>query len=481
MPPLISPKKFHERILNARKQSKRKRSVRTFFLEALTGSYYNKDTAREGTQPLNLIAGALKTLLPNLVMNSPTATVHSEFIQNRFYADILGRVLTANGKKLKLARVYRTCIMDAFFAPFGIMKTGISESNQLIHFNEQDSIDPGEVFTANVDFDNFVTDPAVTTNVQDGLFIGDRIVIPRQMVLDSGLYDNDLIVRVPTAGNASHEDRAEDLSRREVKSSVLHDFQDEIALYECYLPHADALITIPESPIIFEDYLRVEDYSGPDTGPYTLLELGLPVPGNAYRMDPVASWYDLHILANRMVQKTVQQAEASKRVVGYNPGNTDDAETLRTAEDTTFIAMEDPNAAQVFDLQLQSPEAINQVANLQAMFNQASGNPQAIGGQTLGADSATEANILNQNISTILEDMKDMVVEVVSKGDMMDPDLTLRSKPPLSQREILSRMVFNKSLADISPFQSKEIARSIKNLGKEGGYGGGICALRNDC
>jgi len=63
-------------------------------------------------------------------------------------------------------------------------------------------------------------------------------------------------------------------------------------------------------------------------------------------------------------------------------------------------------------------------------------------------------------------DMKGIIVEVISKGEMMDPGLTLRSKPPLSQREILSRMVFNKSLSDITPFQSKEIAKSIKNLNK---------------
>ncbi len=159
MPALITPDQFMHRVHLGFERQQRFRRARVMFLRALAGPYYDRERGRIGDEPLNLIHNAVRVLLPNLVMNFPVHRVRSEFLDQRLYAELLSRVVTRNGQRLKITQTYRQAIVDAFFAPMGVLKTGLSESNQLIHLDEQDAIDPGQVYAENVDFDHFVFDP----------------------------------------------------------------------------------------------------------------------------------------------------------------------------------------------------------------------------------------------------------------------------------------------------------------------------------
>jgi autotransporter translocation and assembly factor TamB len=55
-------------------------------------------------------------------------------------------------------------------------------------------------------------------------------------------------------------------------------------------------------------------------------------------------------------------------------------------------------------------------------------------------------------------------IEIILKGPMKDPVITFRSNPPLSQREILSWILFNQGLSEITPFQGTELNESITHL-----------------
>jgi hypothetical protein len=49
------------------------------------------------------------------------------------------------------------------------------------------------------------------------MFMGDRCACPGKMLLDSGLYKNDLVERLPRAGDvSSRKDRAYQLSMRKI-------------------------------------------------------------------------------------------------------------------------------------------------------------------------------------------------------------------------------------------------------------------------
>nr|NGY95291.1 hypothetical protein [Neochlamydia sp. AcF84] len=69
------------------------------------------------------------------------------------------------------------------------------------------------------------------------------------------------------------------------------------------------------------------------------------------------------------------------------------------------------------------------------------------------------------------KDLGKMVAEVILKGSVKNPSIAFRSNPPMSQREILSWILFGRGVTDITPFQGAELSQSISNLSKEGNKG----------
>lgn len=64
------------------------------------------------------------------------------------------------------------------------------------------------------------------------------------------------------------------------------------------------------------------------------------------------------------------------------------------------------------------------------------------------------------------KDLGKIVAEVILKGPVKNPLISFRSNPPMSQREILSWILFGRGTTDITPFQGAELSQSISNLSK---------------
>jgi autotransporter translocation and assembly factor TamB len=62
------------------------------------------------------------------------------------------------------------------------------------------------------------------------------------------------------------------------------------------------------------------------------------------------------------------------------------------------------------------------------------------------------------------KDLDEVKVDVIVKGPVKNPAISFRSNPPLSQREILSWILFNRGTTEISPFQGAQLSESITNL-----------------
>ncbi len=65
----------------------------------------------------------------------------------------------------------------------------------------------------------------------------------------------------------------------------------------------------------------------------------------------------------------------------------------------------------------------------------------------------------------------DVTVFVSVEGAASDPQITFSSVPVLPQDEILARLVFNRSLDELSPFQVAQLAASVASLTGSGGTG----------
>jgi hypothetical protein len=411
MPSEVSPQKFQQAVQRGVKRLARFRHARVHFIQEYAGAYYDKTSGEIGTRALNLIFNAIRVLVPTMVMNFPKHTIMTPYLQVRDYANLLGMALDQHDQKIDICNVYRRCIVDAIFT-LGIMKTGLCQSDSVYALSDEEGhIDAGTVYTECVDFDNFVVDPNSKEHMfKDATFMGDRITVPRQVLLDSGLYKNDLIERLPRAGDEKNDRRAYALSMQGIQIDDNTSLEDDVEIIELWVPGANAIVTVPGAEeVTFEDYLRVDDYYGVKEGPYSLLGLMPPTPGNPLPVQFVGVLYDLHILANRMAKKIIEQAERQKDIPVYKRSAADDAEEVKNAGDGEGIAVEDPDAVKVLSFGGQQNSNERHLEALQGWFNMMAANPEQIGGQNVQANSATAANILQQNASIGLEDMKDLV------------------------------------------------------------------------
>lgn len=409
----IGPRDIQEQVQYGFDRFKNFRNARITFLRAYTGAYYDRDKGEVGSEALNLIFNAIRILVPHIVMSFPQHTVTTQYLQYKQYADLLSLALDNHDKQISIRDVYRRVIVDAVFT-LGIMKTGLAQSDSVYALDDQDRIDAGTIYTEAVDFDNFVVDPKSKEHMfRDASFMGDRIVVPRQILLDSGLYANDLVERLPSLSDSlNRSDRAQELSQRAIKADEIYDAEDFVEIVELWVPSANALITVPGSKDTkFDDYLRIDDYYGPKEGPYSLLALTPPVPGNPLPIPAVGVWYDLHTLANRMAKKIIEQAERQKDLVAYKRSAADDAEEAKNAADGEAVAMDDPDGIKTLSFGGQQNSNENHLESLHQWFNMMSANPEQLGGQQINAKTATSATILSQNASVGLEDMKDMVYQ----------------------------------------------------------------------
>jgi hypothetical protein len=384
------------------------RSSRLLFLREYAGQYYDRDHATIGNEPLNLIFSAISTLVPNLVTNFPKTTVTSKFLIYRGYAELLGLGLDYLAKEINLRDELRRWIVDSLFV-MGIMKTGIATSGDLVTFNDDVRIDAGQPYASVVDFDDYILDPAAR-RLEEATFVGNRVRVPRQMLLDSGLYKNDLIESLQPAGIDPYQRReVETISQHEVTPAETVSLQDLVDVREIWVPAAKAIVTLPTGQSVFDDYLRVADYDGPDSGMYTYLSLTPPLPNNPLPIAPVGIWYDLHVAANKMAKKIMEQAERQKDILGYKPSAADDAQEIVDAGDGEAIGLMDPEAARVYSFGGQQKSNEAHLMQLSYWFNLATGNTDQLGGYKSDAGTATQANILQGNTSIRVEDMRDLV------------------------------------------------------------------------
>lgn len=407
----ITPRKIQEAVQMGFRRMENFRAARLMFLRSYVGQYYDATSGEIGSEPLNLIFNAIRVLVPYLVMNFPTHTVKTDYMAYRSYGDMLGTALDYNAKTINLKDTIRRWIVDAIFT-MGITKTGLCSSDSVISFNEDDQIDPGSVFTELVEFDNFVFDPN-THRLEEGSFLGDRIRVPRQQLLDSGLYDNAIVEHLPRSGT-DISDGTERLSASRINIQEMGDLEDFVDVVELWIPKAKAIVTVPGSKTLTDNYLRVIDYYGPDTGPYTFLRFTPPVPNNPMPVAPVGVWHDLHVMANKMAVKIMEQADRQKDILIFPRAGADDAQEVVDAGDGDAIAADNPGEAKIFSFGGQQRSNEAHMAQLQMWFNMAAGNPEAMGGVKSDAATATQASILQSNASIGVEDMRDIVYMAVA-------------------------------------------------------------------
>lgn len=436
------------------------RAARLMFIKAYTGQYYNKDFGTLGSEPLNLAFTAIRALVPNLVTRNPKNIVGSDYLMYRSYGELMALALDYLSKKLDLPEILQRGIVDSIFT-MGIFKVGLMTTDSLVYFGDE-GVDPGQLYVDTVDFDNFTFDPDART-IKQASFVGEKIRVERDEILESGLYDNGIIERLPASTNRELDQSKQVRNLSDSRSNLritdkLHDFID---LMELWLPGPNVIVTVPFKASTSGKFLREETFNGPDDGPYVELSLTPPVPDNPIPVQLAGVWHDLHTLGNRIAKKTLDQAEAQKDILGYQGTYADDAQEIVDAKNLDAVRMADPRSAQMFSFGGQNPQNEQMVAQILAWFDQFSGNTSMLAGTRMETNVATVANILSQGAATGITYMKDRVY-IATQKIMRKCAWYLHTDPlikmPLIQRRVIPAEyeITDEEIRMISPAQVEE-------------------------
>jgi len=474
MPEFVTPSKIQTVARRGFERMKNYRLARAMFVKEFAGAYYSKKGyALTGDEPINLIFHTVRTFVPNLVMANPINKLITPVSTQKFYGELLGLALDQLQQDIKFKETLRGWVVSALFA-WGIVKTGLAASGEMLHFGDVD-VDPGQVYTELVDLDDFVIDP-ICTDVSKAKFMGSRIRVPRQFLLDTEGYDHDLVMKLPRS-QFNVGNKVEDLTKSNA-SSEMFTIQDLVDVVELWVPEANALVTIPDpAQIIFEKYLRLADYYGPKEGPYTFLSFTPPVPNNPFPIAPVSLWYDIHRMANRVFAKIMDQAERQKDILIYNPAQADEAQDIIESKDGDSVASQDPRGFQIASFGGQNRNNEVMLQELQMWYNYIAGNPdQMAGNLTRGTrgtrETATRSQILQANANISIEDARDILydktAEISKKQGWYlhtDPLIDLPiTKRKTGGEQIQLRLTPEQRQGDFLNFTFKIVSKSMSRL-----------------
>ncbi|MBE3042996.1 hypothetical protein IMZ48_10580 [Candidatus Bathyarchaeota archaeon] len=392
---------------------KRFRLARASHIKSYVGKYMAETQGVTGEEPINLVFLAIRSLVPNLVQKEGLNKTLTPVLAQRDYAEKLGLALNELQIKLRQARLLRACAVDMCFG-LTVAKTSLAASGQMFTVAPDIQVDPGQIYTERISLDDMTADPCCTS-WDRATFIGHRIRIERNKLIEADGFNRDLVRALPRAGTKA-DDRAQDLSKDDNANTAMTDLQDYVNIVELWVPEADAVCYIPDPEEMgASDFLKIEDYYGPPSGHYTFGALTQPVPDNPFPIAPVGVWRDLSDMANKLFKKAMNQADRQKNVMLYRPSSADVADAVKDAYDGETVVSEDPDGVKVVSFEGPSQETVGFTQTIYGWFNLVAGNPDLMSGASINADKATGQQILQQNASIGVGDMRDMMYDFAAE------------------------------------------------------------------
>ena len=380
------------------------------------GDYYVNPKGYEGDYPINLVFVALRTWVPNLVMNSGVNKVGSPYLSQLDYAHMLGEALNQLHKRIDMKSTMRAAVVSMILCGLAVLKTSIYADGLLIPDGFDSSFSQGQLYTDLISIDDFFLDP-YCTSLKNSTLTGHFTTVRRQDLLDMKGWDKDLVNKLPSAwdGGVGNNEKASHLTRKPSETLEMIEAQDYVRVAEVYLPEAQAIAYVPDpKQTSFDDFLKVQDYYGPDTGPYRFGSITPPVPDNPFPVAPVSIWRDLNSMANDLFKKLMDQADSQKDVLLYKPGMEDVADAVAEARNGDSIRTADPDGVRIQSYGGGNAENEKMTQQLQFWFNYVSGGIDQMGGMKTGGGSktATAVKTLQTNASITQEDARGLIYDV---------------------------------------------------------------------
>jgi len=391
------------------------RKARAYAVKEYIGTYMAEKYGMTGEKPLNLVFLAIRALVPNLVQREGVSRVLTNILAQRDYAEKMGLALSDLHKKLRMKDILRAGIVDTALGGLAAYKTGLDTTGNKISVATDIDVDPMQIYTQLISLDDLTVDP-ICRSFDKASFIGHRIHIERARLMEAEGWNKDLVRRLPRAGMKGDESEySEMITQTDPLNLEYAAWQDFVNIVEIWVPEAEYICYIPDpAESSAPDFLKVEEYYGEPSGPFTFGAITNPVPDNPFPVAPVGIWRDLADMANRLFRKAMDQADRQKNIMLYNPANADVAEAIHEALDGEGIATEDPQGVNIQSFEGADQGTVAMTQSIYGWFNLVAGNPDLMSGAGINANKATGQQILQQNASISISDMQDMVYDTAA-------------------------------------------------------------------
>jgi hypothetical protein len=378
------------------KQCERFRQYRALMLKSYAGSWYGLNDGQQQYQPLNLLHQMVTSLVPSLRLE-PKASVTTRKLELRPFAEKTRLALQFLIQELQAANVFHMAMLDAMFGRGVVMVSLAPEQRGKLIEPMGYLDDPGRPVLRNIWEHNYIDD--MSAEDEDAVtFRGHRFRIPFETAEASGLYKRDALLRLKDASDKKAGER------KDIPTSTADQIIDTIELATLWLPKQNMLVTLPGDMTLAREFLREDEYYGPERGPYEVLTFGR-VPGSMMPIPPVSVVWDLVKLINGLVGKIRDGAQSYKRGVMVKPGAAGEAQAVQ-ALDTGGIVYGDPTNIKEFQAGGVDERLYQAVAFLNDYFNRGAKNPDLMGGARAGSNTATQDKLLFDSASVGLSELR---------------------------------------------------------------------------
>jgi|GEM_PF-6947276 len=404
---MVEPKKLIEHIETAINKQEPFRRNRTQAMKNYVGRWYSADDGLK--RPLNLVFHTIATMLPQLVPPEVGYEIESYQMPLRFEGERLALMMKHLAREIELGPTLRDCVVDACLGPFGIVKCGVRSGADMVKIQDR-FYNRGQFYCRRVDFDDYVADPSARCE-EELYWEGHRFRAPRKILLESGIFDEDRIKRLPSVSQERYpnEDFTEELSAGREQFYDRFALLDIIELYDIAVYEADGttwIVTLPSNPGYADDYLYQERFEGPEKGPYTKLGF-YNVPNNFFPLPLVSAWHDLAEALNVVALKVMENAASAKSILAYSRTAQDAALEIKEAPDREAVAVDDVNQLSTLEIGGLHQAFLPFMATGMGWWDMISGNVNLQGGTAPKTDTKTlgEAKILQAGSTVRTQDL----------------------------------------------------------------------------
>ena len=290
-------------------------------IRELVGKHYSTSGTVK-PNPVNFIKLAYCIFIRLLAPRVPRALISTRELELKSTAANLELAVNLIPKEIALQNTMKRAVGEALLSPFGVVKIGLHAVGEMLGHSV------GAPFVDLIPLDDLIIDMAAK-HIDQIQYIGNEYWLDYKEVMESKWFPkgstNGLMPDEHTTLGEAGEQRAEGISVDE--SAQL--FKDRIKLRDVWLPSEGIMVTYA---VKAKKILKVMDWKGPERGPYSILTFD-KVPGNLLGLPPVASWRDLHTLANALYRKLSEQADSQKTVQGFPGGDEEGVKAFQASVD----------------------------------------------------------------------------------------------------------------------------------------------------